>query len=571
MEETGEETVKGGEGEGRKVGWMRVAFSCRIGGWSVGKRILPVVDVRRRMAVGSSSSLLLGKGLRRSMSYDSAAMDEMEKGTASMRELATMEVLRPPQKFLKDRRYVRVGTVEAVGLAAATGVISGAVGSLMHSVLYGGIAGGATILAWYVVRLFWERINHKEIERTLAAWDRALKEMTSILNALVAKTNPSKLKNNLVLYLAICRLAHANRLKTMESKKQLRGMKHARLSESEVNTLLHASKFAFSSYGPLLLLLGMMDISVGMSSREIVKKYTALDEEEILVMDLEGERINYPRHFIAIDHSVRAVVLSIRGTLSLSDVATDIVCSSTEYLGGYAHDGMKQSAKLLWAVRQKVIVDALANNPGYAFWITGHSLGAGAAVLLTLKLKMEDYTTTGLPKKTDVKCFAFASPPVFGPLDIVPRAARKAITSLRYRDDVVPSLSFAAVTALLHGFKRVDDLSYDLPSLLKMMSDKKVPPDVVEALDSIAEEAEHHPDLGVPGRRLWIWSATDCRELAEKSFVDHLTISDTMVTNHFPNAYEKVLTEMQDDFKGHEKNTRSPTREPAEVSSTAIS
>ena len=48
-------------------------------------------------------------------------------------------------------------------------------------------------------------------------------------------------------------------------------------------------------------------------------------------------------------------------------------------------------------------------------FVSGHSLGAGVAVLLTLDLLMNEDRSELREKIKDVQCYAFAPPPVFRP------------------------------------------------------------------------------------------------------------------------------------------------------------
>jgi len=82
-----------------------------------------------------------------------------------------------------------------------------------------------------------------------------------------------------------------------------------------------------------------------------------------------------PMHFLAIDHKLKAVILSIRGTASISDVLTDLLCSPRRILGGIAHDGFLRSAYDVLAYTRNHIEKALAEHEGYRLIVTGHSLG----------------------------------------------------------------------------------------------------------------------------------------------------------------------------------------------------
>lgn len=52
-----------------------------------------------------------------------------------------------------------------------------------------------------------------------------------------------------------------------------------------------------------------------------------------------------PRYFIAVDERRRTVVLCIRGTLSLSDILTDVCAESVPFVDiGVAHQGISAGA-----------------------------------------------------------------------------------------------------------------------------------------------------------------------------------------------------------------------------------
>lgn len=68
-----------------------------------------------------------------------------------------------------------------------------------------------------------------------------------------------------------------------------------------------------------------------------------------------------------------------------------------------AHKGMTIGAEYVQKrLRETGIVDkALARYPEYGLVLTGHSLGAGVAALLALKIR---------PRYPDLKVYAFATP-----------------------------------------------------------------------------------------------------------------------------------------------------------------
>ncbi|XP_072312392.1 diacylglycerol lipase-beta isoform X2 [Eucyclogobius newberryi] len=113
--------------------------------------------------------------------------------------------------------------------------------------------------------------------------------------------------------------------------------------------------------------------------------------------------------FVALDHARGAVLVAVRGTLSLKDVLTDLSadCENLplEGVSGacYAHKGMCQAAGYIYKklVNDGILTQAFSIAPEYKLVIVGHSLGAGTAALLAVMLKNSFPT---------LKCYAFSPP-----------------------------------------------------------------------------------------------------------------------------------------------------------------
>eukprot|EP00299_Pterocystis_sp_00344_P008964 c3615_g1_i1.p1 GENE.c3615_g1_i1~~c3615_g1_i1.p1 ORF type:complete len:686 (-),score=170.45 c3615_g1_i1:63-2120(-) len=178
---------------------------------------------------------------------------------------------------------------------------------------------------------------------------------------------------------------------------------------------------------------------------------------------------------VAVDHNRKAVILSIRGTLSVSDCITDGLAQSFEVdiplppnqfngnesssppaaLKAYVHKGMWLSAKAMVDLidANQSFKAAVEQYPEYRIIITGHSLGGGLSVLVSLLLRVK-------PLFARLRCFAFAPPPVvsveaavycesfllsiFGGKDLVPRMSVRSLTLLR--NDMVTAVSRAKVS-----------------------------------------------------------------------------------------------------------------------------
>ncbi|KAG7212746.1 hypothetical protein KM043_013011 [Ampulex compressa] len=170
--------------------------------------------------------------------------------------------------------------------------------------------------------------------------------------------------------------------------------------------------------------------------------------------------------FVALDYTKKKVVVSIRGTLSMKDVLTDLNAEGEvlplsppreDWLG---HKGMVQAAEY---IRKKlneegIIARALSKNTSrgthqFGLTLVGHSLGAGTAAILAILLRQE---------YPDLNCFSFAPP---GGLLSMPaqQYSQEFITSVVVGKDVVPRI----------GLRQMESLRADLINAIKRSVDPK--------------------------------------------------------------------------------------------------
>merc|ERR1712176_1680612 len=91
----------------------------------------------------------------------------------------------------------------------------------------------------------------------------------------------------------------------------------------------------------------------------------------------------------------------------------------------------------VWESAGETVMDLLHENEDYELILTGHSLGAGAACLLNILFHFDDRQMIDGRK---VRCYAFAPPPCFKPLEFCPQAMQ-ACTTLIHENDFVPFIS----------------------------------------------------------------------------------------------------------------------------------
>nr|XP_014281605.2 sn1-specific diacylglycerol lipase alpha [Halyomorpha halys] len=171
--------------------------------------------------------------------------------------------------------------------------------------------------------------------------------------------------------------------------------------------------------------------------------------------------------FVAIDFSRNKIVVSIRGTLSMKDVITDLNAESEtlplnppkeDWLG---HKGMVHAAVY---IRDKLIEENILNEAftlaaqekpqeTFGLVLVGHSLGAGTASILAILLR-QTYP--------DLQCFAYSPP---GGLLSMPAVqyTKSFITSVVLGKDVVPRI----------GLYQMESLRADLINAIKRSKDPK--------------------------------------------------------------------------------------------------
>ncbi|KAJ3031505.1 UNVERIFIED_CONTAM: hypothetical protein HDU68_003446 [Siphonaria sp. JEL0065] len=170
-------------------------------------------------------------------------------------------------------------------------------------------------------------------------------------------------------------------------------------------------------------------------------------------------------HYVALDRVARVVVVSLRGTLALNDVLTDLKADYADFMGYKVHSGMLRSAALMYrkgAAVRDAVKRALDENPTYGLILTGHSLGGGVAALLALRWACKTselgirptspyYPPTpfvtsgrgGFPRGRPIHCYAYGSPCAVS-LDFS-ISAKGLVSTLVNGDDIVPTLSIGLV------------------------------------------------------------------------------------------------------------------------------
>ena len=234
------------------------------------------------------------------------------------------------------------------------------------------------------------------------------------------------------------------------------------LSSIKFNEAKRVAKYAIDIY----------DASIfGWTEKSVASKLGLKQVEDIVITDFTSSE--HPRYVVLTDHSESNIVLCIRGTYSIGDAILDIVCDEVPFLDGYAHHGMVDGANRILKKVMPVLRSLLLEKfPGYKLRVTGHSLGAGTAELITMILLSSTNEDREWLSKIDIKCVALAPPPVYRPEDgmsFLEKNVQKNILIFVNGNDCVPRLSLANCAWLLAALRAVDNINltvYDQLSIV---------------------------------------------------------------------------------------------------------
>ena len=143
------------------------------------------------------------------------------------------------------------------------------------------------------------------------------------------------------------------------------------------------------------------------------KALSGLADKDIIYANFSDTITEIP-YVILLDHEWKSVVVTIRGTITLESVLTDMNVAPEALTrlgeecgfdgdGLYCHTGMLAYTEWIYRdmKRHGKLHKILAEYEGYKLRIVGHSLGAGVAAMLSVLLR---------PKYPNLRCLAFSPP-----------------------------------------------------------------------------------------------------------------------------------------------------------------
>lgn len=154
---------------------------------------------------------------------------------------------------------------------------------------------------------------------------------TSGIDSELAKAWNTRLLDNLVILARIQKLTWADldRRDTAPRSASLKGIP----SNEEA---LRYMKYATAVYGESMIraaemdLYGRLDDRISPLTKTRIGEHVGIPEDDIVLMDVDfyGADSNHLRHFVAVDREHQTVILTIRGTFSVSEVFLDVAAFS---------------------------------------------------------------------------------------------------------------------------------------------------------------------------------------------------------------------------------------------------
>eukprot|EP00892_Ulva_mutabilis_P008900 jgi/Ulvmu1/6382/UM003_0010.1 len=242
------------------------------------------------------------------------------------------------------------------------------------------------------------------------------------------------------------------------------------LEDGLLEDMQAAVDFARAAYGYAFLCGGMSSIArylhmqtVQRSTFDIISGVSAEANTQAMcavagipirdVLLAEWNNTTYrPCHVIAVDRTRQRLVLTVRGSLELGDLLTDLhakpIAVHLPCLEGEAHvhEGMLRAAAFVHCNTAETLARASRDHSDWPLFVTGHSLGGGVAALVAVLLRQPGGAPERL-QENGITCMTVGTgSSMCAPLA---DACSGFVSSLVLGSDAVPRLSHHTVENLL--------------------------------------------------------------------------------------------------------------------------
>ncbi|EDR24171.1 lipase containing protein, putative [Entamoeba dispar SAW760] len=229
------------------------------------------------------------------------------------------------------------------------------------------------------------------------------------------------------------------------------GVESARLEpqpiEEHLKRLFEITRYTIGIYGVMGLkpkdLVENVEFKTEEFNLTVFLNHTKTKKEEVVEYNASANTYD-PSYLICVKKSMNAILIVLRGTLSISDL-------NVFGIEGLCHSGIFHAGKRRF-VSLASKMEMLHNlYPDYQIIITGHSLGGGVGIVLSALL-LETYPDW------DIKCFAFAPAAAFSKEIACCKHMKNMVISLINNNDIVPRLSLGSFEYFKGMIKCVKDI-----------------------------------------------------------------------------------------------------------------
>lgn len=281
---------------------------------------------------------------------------------------------------------------------------------------------------------------------------------------------------------------------------------------------------------------GLIDGMRSQADAKTVKEYLKLAEGDLLHSNFDSPGAFRPVFFVAFDKDLRAIIVSVRGTMHAYDALTDLVCDYIEWKqpNGFVHSGILAAAQWIFEQVIDLIIEEASNRSTHNIYITGHSMGGGTAILLTmLFLDRLDRNIF------NIQCASFGPPPVVS--ESLRDIYANHINVFVNNEDGVPRLCYGSAVDLqciMLYCSQVSSKAWSLGAL---------PEQLIGCLD-VCRKLIHSRSQSVklyhPGHVHLLCCDNGTSTLALNvghDFFSELRVTKRMLFDHLPDQYERSL------------------------------
>ncbi|BFU25225.1 lipase, putative [Entamoeba histolytica HM-1:IMSS-B] len=230
------------------------------------------------------------------------------------------------------------------------------------------------------------------------------------------------------------------------------------LSEKQLKRLFEITRYTIGIYGVMGIkpkdLVENVEFKTEEFNLTVFLNHTKTKKEEIVEYNASANTYD-PSYLICVKKSMNAILIVLRGTLSLSDCVTDLIASPEQVnvfgIEGLCHSGIFHAGKRRFVALASKMEMLHSLYPDYQIIITGHSLGGGVGIVLSALL-LETYPDW------DIKCFAFAPAAAFSKEIACCKQMKNMVISLINNNDIVPRLSLGSFEYFKGMIKCVKDI-----------------------------------------------------------------------------------------------------------------